>query len=71
MKSTESDYRGLTKEVRKSIQDLERYVLGHPLALENETLRDFIDTAHNNLISAYNLIGVLETYNRELSKLKK
>lgn len=71
MKSSRGHYPELMDRIHILISNLDDHILHHPLTQENENLKDLIDTAHSNLIDAYNLIGVMEIYDKELKKVKK
>jgi hypothetical protein len=71
MKSSRGHYPELMDRIHILISNLDDHILHHPLTQESENLKDLIDTAHSNLIDAYNLISVMEIYDNELKKSKK
>lgn len=71
MKHSKGHYPEVMDRIHIIISNLEDYILRHPLVQENENLKELVDTAHSNLIDAYNLLGVMEIYDKELKKSKK
>jgi len=71
MKTSRGHYPELMDRIHILISNLDNHILHHPLTKESENLKDLIDTAHSNLIDAYNLIGVMEIYDKEIQKTKK